>query len=325
MTPTSVKPIRTEQANLRPVNVLRDMPSILDLIEIGFETELDPQGWKMLKQMRTVTRQAGLLRMRSALRSESGGFVWVECGNVVANLSLRLAMPSVTRGRIIGNVVVHPNYRGRGIGHALVERAIRTARGEGVRWIGLEVRQQNKVACNLYQQFGFRTVGRIYHMLRPAKISWPDDINLVMPWRRSSPQDKGRWMTLADTVYGHYQKWVLETREYQYTYGSLDRWMHLWLNAQRESAWINNHANPRFAICAKTDRRHRFHTWNILMHADENEVGAREIVAKALSITKRFPPWTVIALVADQNPLFDAMQHAGFYLHRTLLQMVLEL
>jgi hypothetical protein len=61
------------------------------------------------------------------------------------------------------------------------------------------------------------------------------------------------------------------------------------------------------------------------MHADESEQTAREIVAKALSISKRFPPWTVISLVSDQTPLYTAMQSVGFRLHRTLMQMVLEL
>jgi GNAT superfamily N-acetyltransferase len=311
--------------NLRPVNVLRDMPVILDLIEMGFENELDPQGWKMLKQMRDLTRQAGMLRMRSALRSESGGFVWEEDGNVVANLSLRIALPSVTRGRLIGNVVVHHNYRGQGIGHALLDAAIDAARREGARWIGLEVRKHNTVAVELYQQFGFRTVGTIFHLLRRSNMTWPCDVKPLLPWRKSKPQDKGRWMTLVDSVYGHNQKRVLEIRDYQFAYGSLNRSMHLWFNAQRESAWVNNHTNSRFAVCVKTDHRFRFHVWNMLMHADEDDAGARELVTKAFSVTRHSPPWSVIALVADQRPLVDAMQHAGFHIHRRLLQMILEL
>ena len=181
------------------------------------------------------------------------------------------------------------------------------------------------MACDLYQGFGFRTVGSVYHLLRDAALSWPNDIDILVPWRRSKPHDKGRWVTLADTVYGHYQKRVLEIREHQFAYGGLDRWMDLMLNGQRESAWINDCANSRFAVCVKTDRRYRFHVWNMLMHADENEVGAREIVTKAFSITRHFPSWSVIALVANQQPLLAAMQRAGFHIHRTLLQMLLEL
>ncbi len=322
---TTMESHQPDGAHLRAVDVMRDMPTVLDLVEIGFRNELDPRGWKLLNQMRNITHQAGILRMRSALRSESAGFVWVEEGNVVANLSLRMALPRMTQGRLIGNVVVHPEYRGRGIGRELFEAAIRTARSEGARWIGLEVRKKNTVACGIYQRLGFRDVGSIYHLLRQENLPWPDDVVLNMPWRKSKPYDKNRWITLADTVYGHYQKRVLEIRDYQFAYGSLNRWVHLWLNAQRESAWLNHHVNPRFAVCAKTDRRYRFHVWNMLMHADEDEVTAREMVAKALSLTNHFPPWTVIALVANQEPLVTAMKREGFHIHRTLLQMVLEL
>lgn len=325
MSNSSMEFHQTDTTHLRPVDVMRDMPTVLDLIEIGFESELDPQGWKLLNQMRNVTRQAGILSLQSALRSESAGFVWVEDGDVVANLSLRIALPGATRGRLIGNVVVHPDYRGRGIGRALLEAAVKAARSEDSRWIGLEVREQNKVACGIYQRFGFRNVGSIYHLLRRADLPWPEDAVITVPWRKSQPYDKNRWVALADTVYGHYQKRVLEIRDYQFAYGGFKQWVNLWLKAERQSAWLHNNDNPRYAVCVKTDRRYRFHVWDILMHADEDEAGARDMVAKAFSLTNHFPPWPVIALVADQEPLVAEMNRAGFHVHRTLLQMVLEL
>jgi hypothetical protein len=42
-------------------------------------------------------------------------------------------------------------------------------------------------------------------------------------------------------------------------------------------------------------------------------------------VSKRFPHWATITLVADQEPLVAALEEVGFHLHRTLLQMVLEL
>ena len=150
----------TESTHLRPVSAARDMPTILDLIEIGFEKELDPQGWKLLAQMRNITQQSGVLRVQSTFQYESTGFVWEDDGDVVANLSLRTALPAISRGRLIGNVVVHPDYRGRGIARALLEAAIKTARREGSRWIGLEVRDRTQLACGLYQSLGFPQCGQ---------------------------------------------------------------------------------------------------------------------------------------------------------------------
>jgi GNAT superfamily N-acetyltransferase len=322
---SSVEHRYPDRSNVRPVDALRDMPTVLDLIEIGFKDELDPQGWKLLKQMRSATHQTGLSSMRSALRVESSGFVWEEDGKVVANLSLRTALPSVTRGRLIGNVVVHPDYRGRGIGRELLTAAIQAARSEGARWIGLEVRQQNTVACGLYKSFGFRQVGSIYHLLRRANISWGVDNDLNTLWRKSKPQDKGYWLKLADTVYGQYQKRVLEIRDYQFVYSGIKRWVHLWFNGQHESAWLNVGENPSLAVCVKTDRRYHFHEWDMLIHADEDEVGAGEMVAKAIAETKYYPPWTVIALIPRHESLAAVLIRAGFHIHRTLMQMMLEL
>ena len=324
----SMKPINRYQSlkpNLRTVNAIDDMPAVLDLIEIGFKNELDPQGWKLLNQMRNIARQTGFLRIRGALRTDSAGFVWVEDGHIVANLSLRIALPSVTRGRLIGNVVVHPNYRGKGISRALVEAAIQAARNEGARWIGLEVRQQNDVAFGLYQRLGFHQVGTMIHLLHRADLPW-NNVNITKKqWHKSLPQDKHHWVNLADSIYGHVQKRVLEIRDYQYVYGGIKRWINLWVNAERESAWLSNQANPRCAVCIKTDCRYHFHVWHMLMHTDEDEGCAQEIVAKAISETHHSPPWTVIAMVANHHPLITTMKNAGFHVHRTLLQMVLEL
>ncbi|MDF1512507.1 MAG: GNAT family N-acetyltransferase [Anaerolineae bacterium] len=317
--------LNADRTHLRPVNTVRDMPAVLDLIEIGFQNELDPQGWKLLKQMRAMTRQPGILRVQHSLRTDSAGFVWVEDDTVVANLSLRVATPSITQGRLIGNVVVHPDYRGKGIGHALVDTAISTARKEGARWIGLEVRQGNPAACKLYHGFGFYQVGTMIHLLRLANLPWPEHKKSQLSWRKSKPQDKQYWVNIANSCYGHVQKRILEIRDIQFTYGGWQRHLNLWLSGQRESAWLHNEPSPRYAVCVKSELRYKFQVWDLLM-SDEAQPGwAQGMVMKAFSVARHTPPWPVIAMVANQPALIDALVNSGFHLHRTLLQMVLEL
>lgn len=60
----------------------------------------------------------------------------------------------------LGNVAVHENYRGKGIGRQLVQAVIDRAGDRGVREIFLEVRQSNTQAQELYKTFGFVEVGR---------------------------------------------------------------------------------------------------------------------------------------------------------------------
>jgi ribosomal-protein-alanine N-acetyltransferase len=60
----------------------------------------------------------------------------------------------------INNVAVRHDARGRGIGRALLEHALRQARSEGCREASLEVRPSNLTARHLYRDLGFRAVGR---------------------------------------------------------------------------------------------------------------------------------------------------------------------
>jgi len=59
----------------------------------------------------------------------------------------------------ITNVAVHPEFRGNGLGNALVEHLINMAKREGIASMTLEVRQSNVVAQKLYEKYGFRAYG----------------------------------------------------------------------------------------------------------------------------------------------------------------------
>jgi ribosomal-protein-alanine N-acetyltransferase len=57
------------------------------------------------------------------------------------------------------NVAVAPAYRGRGLGTALMEEALREARDARARAVTLEVRRSNVDGRRLYESFGFEQVG----------------------------------------------------------------------------------------------------------------------------------------------------------------------
>lgn len=60
----------------------------------------------------------------------------------------------------ITNVAVHPDFRGRGIGAALVQELCAHARAAQLATLTLEVRPANTAAINLYTRAGFLPVGR---------------------------------------------------------------------------------------------------------------------------------------------------------------------
>lgn len=66
----------------------------------------------------------------------------------------------LVRGELhVNNVSVAPEWRGAGLGRALMEFAEEFALKHGCFEIGLEVRATNVVAIRLYESLGFRQVG----------------------------------------------------------------------------------------------------------------------------------------------------------------------
>ena len=78
------------------------------------------------------------------------------------------------------NVAVDPDYRGRGVASALLDRLFELTAGEGRRGYTLEVRVSNERAIRLYERMGFRARGirRGYYTdnREDALIMWKDPV-----------------------------------------------------------------------------------------------------------------------------------------------------
>ncbi|MGN1123189.1 MAG: ribosomal protein S18-alanine N-acetyltransferase [Eubacterium sp.] len=74
----------------------------------------------------------------------------------------------------VTNVAVLPEYRRRGIGHALLLKCMEN----DMDFITLEVRQSNSPAINLYEKSGFERVG-----IRPNFYTCPDENAVIMTKR----------------------------------------------------------------------------------------------------------------------------------------------
>ena len=156
--------------NLRPLNILRDLPRVADLIELCFANSMDSEGQHYVQQMRRASRDASFMRWaNNAIESASmplSGFVWEQDGRIVGNASL---VPFRYKGKriyLIANVATHPNYRRQGIARALTERTMQHARQRGAQELWLHVRKDNPGAVQMYADLGFverayRTTWRI--------------------------------------------------------------------------------------------------------------------------------------------------------------------
>ena len=61
----------------------------------------------------------------------------------------------------IYDILVLPEYRGRGIGEALLRHALKVSKERGFAQTGLMVNSKNKTAWSLYEKLGFQTEYRI--------------------------------------------------------------------------------------------------------------------------------------------------------------------
>ncbi len=73
------------------------------------------------------------------------------------------------------NIAVHPAYRRRGVGEALVSELIARVKARGSRSLTLEVRASNLPAQRLYEKLGFVQTGR-----RPGYYFHPREDALIL-------------------------------------------------------------------------------------------------------------------------------------------------
>jgi len=118
---------------------LYDLPAIMKIEEVSFK-ERYPRGIFLV-----------------FLESNPDTFLVAEYGGKVVGYVMAYLKPDL-EGHIM-SIAVHPDYRSRGIGSALLKEVIERLFKLGAKYIGLEVRVSNERAIRLYERFGFKKAG----------------------------------------------------------------------------------------------------------------------------------------------------------------------
>lgn len=108
-------------------------------------------------ELTTFTMPWSEATFRGLLRRKDSDLLVAEMGGDIAGYAVFWAV--LDQGEL-GNVAVHEDFRGRGIGRQLVRAVLDRADDRGVREVFLEVRYSNTNAQELYRAFGFIEVGR---------------------------------------------------------------------------------------------------------------------------------------------------------------------
>lgn len=149
---------------MRALNVLRDLSTVADLIELCFAPTMDNEGQRYLSDMRRASRDDGFLKWANHLAESTSlpltGYVWEENGRIVGNASLIPFRDKGKRVYLIANVAVHPDHRGHGIGQALTRLSMQHAFDKKAKAVWLHVRDDNPAAIRLYENLDFREIAR---------------------------------------------------------------------------------------------------------------------------------------------------------------------
>ena len=313
------------ESGLRPFDPYRDVEAVVDLITMAFGDQLDVIARRSLEAMRRSARGGHLLPMvvpRELLFEP--GFVWLDQGRMVGNISLRRATVG-WGGFLIGNVAVHPDWRGRGIGRALMEAAFEEILSRGGYWAGLEVRQDNVAAVNLYHNLEFQAVGRTCRMLRPSGQPWQGDAPQFEGLRRGRHADGAAVCDLLSRLVPLSHRILLEVRERDYRIGWEDQ-LDRWLAGQRVAWWVIEERGQVVAGVRSlytTPRR----LGQIEVLIDPARVGRYEevLVRQGMAGLSTTSAWLETTLPVQNEDLGEAFLRAGFRDAYTLVQMRLDL
>jgi ribosomal protein S18 acetylase RimI-like enzyme len=157
-------PVLTQASQLRPLNIVRDLPAVANLVEKCFADTMDAEGRNYIQQMRRAGQDNAFLRWASTavdtVSMPLSGYVWEEHGEIIGNVSLIPYRHSGKKYYLIANVSVLPDERRRGIGRSLTIAAMQHARRRHVDETWLHVRADNPGAIKLYSSLGFIEMAR---------------------------------------------------------------------------------------------------------------------------------------------------------------------
>ena len=316
-------------SGIRPFDIGRDLRPVAELIADAFAHELDSRGNAALREMRIMSHIGGFLKLLNRSTGEFddvfGGFVWVEEGKVVGNVTVQRADKAGNRWQI-ANVAVAPAFRGRGISRRLMSRALEHVSSCGGQWAVLQVYAKNQVARHLYVNLDFEEVGGSVDLRlekRPKLESSPPLANFYS-------FSANHWQPLyelANTQHHTIAQWwrAIRRSDFQIT---LEQQLAEWISqtAGRSKIYrrcIQTSQNRFDAALILTAARwrgvHQLQLWVRPEHYGHYE---QPLLHWVLATLQEYPQWPIqVNLSSDHVAALEVAQRLGFQVQQTLLTM----
>ena len=208
---------------LRPMDPMKDLRGVADLIEEAFAHDLDRSGQNALQELRWLSRLKPILWwMMYANPGHTdflSGFVWEEEGKIVGNITVNRTRAG-SRRWLISNLAVAGPWRGRGIARGLLQTGLELVREHSGLSVSLQVRTDNKPAKHLYQTFGFKEISgktQLYTRRVPKVEYYPLPRRLLLRPRNFDVDDARQAFNLAlvATPQSAQKEWPLRQNQFR--------------------------------------------------------------------------------------------------------------
>lgn len=316
-------------SGIRPFDIGRDLRPVARLIAEAFADELDASGEAALRELRMLGHMSGLIRLLTRgtgeLQDIFSGFVWVEEGRLVGNVTVHRAGSQSGRWQI-ANVAVSPAHRGRGISRMLMETALEYIDEMDGNWAVLQVRQSNPIALGLYERMGFERMGGSVEMRadRPPKQTPRPDLPNLHPIRHADSQ---LLYELAAGQQDAESQWWREVRraDFERTIEErLGEWFSLFLGRQKHYRMAVQEFRHRFEaaihlVARSWQGEHELKLW---ARPDSAERYQTQLILWALDKLREYPVWPIRTSVnIHHQAALRTLTQWGFTSRYTLLTM----
>lgn len=313
-----------DHPHLRPLNVLRDLSAVADLIELCFSPTMDNDGQRYLSDMRRASHDDSFLRWASHMTETASlplmGYVWEQDGRIIGNASLIPFWDKGKRVFLIANVATHPDYRRRGIGRALTERVMKQARDKRASAIWLHVRDDNYGAIKLYQELGFREIARrtTWQANLDARVEYSNtDIKIVPRQPRFWSQQLDWLRRLYPDELSWYHAWNLKALR-----PGLWSWLYLLFVEFNVRQWAAVRGDKLLAMLTWMPQGGRSESLYAATPPAGSEAPQPEALTALLVHARRMTTYhSQLSLEYPADEMAEAIHAAGFKPRRTLLWM----
>lgn len=310
----------------RPINLNKDIPQVVRLLESVFGETMDNEGRHLFTQVSNSNQPAMVWRFNPNMARLSPGFVWEEDGRIVGNVTL---LPTKTLRRfLVANVAVHSDYRRQGVARLLMQAVHDAVAERHGQVILLQVVKDNVKAVNLYRGLSYQTIGSMtewyatFSRIRDLALDMPRHI----PIRPLQRRDAQAAYQLDINCLHPDLNWPEPTKPDQYR-ASLWQRLSRFLNGVQQETWAVHSNNNRLiglgAISSEWGRVHR-----LSLRVDPAWRGQleRPLLAKLLRRLRYLPRRNIRIDHPDHDVnVNQLLEEANFTARRTLTHMRLDL